>query len=257
MERIELWTNPPAEPAGTPFGLTGDLGATGAVRAITRPTIVTDPESDPGSSTGVVVCPGGGMLFVSSGNEGTPVTRWLNSRGLSAHVLEYRTLPSSTDDELGIRFETGLADGSLARDIAGHLELAAADVAEAVRWARDRHEKVVVLGFSAGAIAAMGAILMYGLEVDATASIYLPQFPALPVPVDAPPLFVAAAVDDPLGIDGSNSLARGWREAARPVELHLFETGGHGFGLGLAGTTSADWMNLLTTWLTTHGLGGH
>ena len=139
------------------------------------------------------------MLFVSTGNEGTPVAGWLGSRGLSAHVLEYRTLPSGSDHELGMRFETGFADGSLQRDIAGHIEVAAADVADAVRWARERHDKVVVLGFSAGAIATMGAILMFGLEVDAVAAIYLPQFPALPVPAGAPPLFIAAAVDDQLG----------------------------------------------------------
>ena len=95
------------------------------------------------------------MLFVSTGNEGTPVAGWLGSRGLSAHVLEYRTLPSGSDHELGMRFETGFADGSLQRDIAGHIEVAAADVADAVRWARERHDKVVVLGFSAGAIATM------------------------------------------------------------------------------------------------------
>lgn len=226
-----------------------------AVRAVTRPTILTDPASDPGSSTGVVVCPGGAMLFVSTGNEGTPVARWLNGRGLSAHVLEYRTLPSSTDEEPGTRFATGFADGSLQREIESHVEHAAADVAEAVRWARERHDRVVVLGFSAGAIAAMGAILMYGLDVDATAAVYLPQFPLLPVPSHAPPLFVAAAVDDPLGIDGSMHLVQGWREASRPVELHLFESGGHGFGLGVPGTTTRDWMELLQTWLTSHRLG--
>jgi len=254
VHRIELWSDPPDEPAGTALKLPGDPVTGHAVRAVTRPTILSVPDADPGSSTGVVVCPGGAMLFVSTGNEGTPVAGWLGSRGLSAHVLEYRTLPSGSDHELGMRFETGFADGSLQRDIAGHIEVAAADVADAVRWARERHDKVVVLGFSAGAIATMGAILMFGLEVDAVAAIYLPQFPALPVPAGAPPLFIAAAVDDQLGIDGSFTLAQGWRDAERPVELHVFDSGGHGFGLGVPGTTSDGWIQLLHTWLTTHGL---
>lgn len=254
VERIELWPNPPDDPAGTPFIVPGALGGIHAVRAVSRPTILSSKVGGRGSDTGVVICPGGAMLFVSTGNEGTPLAAWMNDRGLSAHVLEYRTLPTVSDDEPGVRFSTGFADGSLERDIGAHVETAAADVADAVRWARDRHEKVVVLSFSAGAIATMAAIVMFGLQVDAAAAVYLPQFPVLPVPADAPPLFVAAAVDDPLGIDGSTNLLQGWRAASRPVELHLFEGGGHGFGLGLPGTTSDGWVDLFRTWLRTHDL---
>ncbi|ODU55134.1 MAG: hypothetical protein ABS99_08035 [Acetobacteraceae bacterium SCN 69-10] len=46
---------------------------------------------------------------------------------------------------------------------------------------------------------------------------------------DAPPVFLAVAADDEWGVDGSLALFKAWREAKRPVELHVFQTGGHGF----------------------------
>jgi acetyl esterase/lipase len=51
------------------------------------------------------------------------------------------------------------------------------------------------------------------------------------VPADAPPLFIALAADDPFFANGGFGLIDSWRTAKKPVELHLYEQGGHGFGM--------------------------
>ena len=58
------------------------------------------------------------------------------------------------------------------------------------------------------------------------------------VPADAPPLFVALAADDPLFGNSGFGLVESWRAAKRPVEFHLYEQGGHGFGMYKKPTTS-------------------
>jgi acetyl esterase/lipase len=51
------------------------------------------------------------------------------------------------------------------------------------------------------------------------------------VPADAPPLFVALAADDPFFANGGFGLIESWRAAKKPAEFHLYEQGGHGFGM--------------------------
>ena len=60
---------------------------------------------------------------------------------------------------------------------------------------------------------------------------------------------LAAATDDELGIQGSLDLYAAWREAGRPVELHLFERGGHGFGMGQHDRPVHAWPELFWEWL--------
>jgi acetyl esterase/lipase len=67
-------------------------------------------------------------------------------------------------------------------------------------------------------------------------------------PPGAPPLFVLAAADDPLGIDGSLALHEAWRSAGLPVELHLFERGSHGFGMQPTGLPVDHWAELFLAW---------
>ena len=52
------------------------------------------------------------------------------------------------------------------------------------------------------------------------------------VPADAPPMFIAAATDDNLGLaPDSVALYEKWREAQKSAELHMYAKGGHGFGM--------------------------
>ena len=66
-------------------------------------------------------------------------------------------------------------------------------------------------------------------------------------------LFVALAADDPLFGNGGFGLIDSWRGARRPVEFHLYEQGGHGFGMYPKSTTSTLWFDNFVGWLTMHG----
>jgi acetyl esterase/lipase len=74
------------------------------------------------------------------------------------------------------------------------------------------------------------------------------------VPADAPPLFVALAADDPLFGNTGFGLIDSWRSAKKPTEFHLYEQGGHGFGMYPKTTTSTGWFNAFASWLTMHGM---
>ena len=84
-------------------------------------------------------------------------------------------------------------------------------------------------------------------------SIYGP-LDAVTVPAGAPPLFVALAVDDPLFAGHGMGLIESWNAAKRPVEFHLYEQGGHGFGMYQKQTTSTGWFNAFVAWMAMHGL---
>ena len=73
------------------------------------------------------------------------------------------------------------------------------------------------------------------------------------VPADAPPLFVGLAADDPLFGNAGFGIIESWRSAKRPVEFHLFEQGGHGFGMYNKETTSTGWFEAFASWLRMHG----
>jgi acetyl esterase/lipase len=70
---------------------------------------------------------------------------------------------------------------------------------------------------------------------------------------DAPPMFFALAADDPLFGNSGFGLIESWRAAKRPVEFHLYEQGGHGFGMYPKKTTSTGWFDAYTRWMAMHG----
>jgi acetyl esterase/lipase len=76
---------------------------------------------------------------------------------------------------------------------------------------------------------------------------------AVTPPADAPPMFVALAADDPFFANAGYGLVDSWRNARRPVEFHLFEQGGHGFGMYPKTTTSTGWFDGYVRWLGMHG----
>ena len=72
---------------------------------------------------------------------------------------------------------------------------------------------------------------------------------------DEPPTFLVQAIDDnSVPVENSLQLAAALRAAKIPVELHLFEVGGHGFGIRYAiGKPAAAWPDLVLAWLSAHG----
>jgi acetyl esterase/lipase len=114
--------------------------------------------------------------------------------------------------------------------------------------------RIGMVGFSAGAMLTMATALA-GDEAKPAfiGAIYGPLEPVT-VPAEAPPLFVAIAAADPLFAGKGMGLIESWMAAKRPVEFHLSERGGHGFGMYAKETTSTGWFAAFVRWLGMHGM---
>lgn len=224
---------------------------------------------DPAKATGaaIIVAPGGGFRTLSMENEGWAVARALADRGVAAFVLKYR-LNQTPPDMAGFRrsmtelfSDTGrrprpdpqTAAASLAPQIADARSAFALVRGRSTEWRVDP-DRIGMIGFSAGAMLTLATTLS-GDDVK-PASIGLIYGPLTPVtvPVDAPPMFVALAADDPFFANSGQGLIDSWRTAKRPVEFHLYENGGHGFGMYPKSTTSTGWFEAYVRWIGMHGM---
>jgi acetyl esterase/lipase len=231
------------------------------VRNVVRPTI-TPFLPDPKKATGaaVIVAPGGGFKMLAMDNEGWPVARWLASQGIAAFVLKYR-INETPADEAGFMREMSAVFAAAMSGKGGRPDVeeprATADALQALKMVRAGATKwridparVGMIGFSAGAMTTLNAARVP--DVAARPSfigyIYGPMT-AIPVPPDAPAMFAALALDDGLFGRQGFGIVESWKQAGRPVELHAYERGDHGFGMGLAGTTTTGVMPQFRAWL--------
>ncbi len=223
---------------------------------------------DPALATGaaVIVAPGGGFRTLSMENEGWDVARALAARGVAAFVLKYR-LNQTPADMAGFersmremfsgaarppRMSPDQAMAGLAPQIADARAAFALIRARAAQWRVDPN-RIGMVGFSAGAMLTMATTLTAPDARPAfIGNIYGPLAPVT-VPAAAPPMFVALAADDPLFGSGGFDLVQSWRTARRPVEFHLYEQGGHGFGMYPKETTSTGWFDAFVRWIGMHG----
>ena len=238
----------------------GPLGR--EVRNVTTPVLIPVlPPTGKASGTAAIVAPGGGFSGLAIDGEGYDVARWLAANGISAFILKYRVRETPADrDEFARQLSALLASG---KPIAP-LQLALDDGRRAVRMLRGdaarlglRADRIGMLGFSAGAATTLEVTLSEQISdrPDFIGMLYGRQA-ARPVPGDAPPAFIALAVDDPLYPKGEFGLASAWATAGRPVELHLYGQGGHGFGMGKKGLTSDLWPDQFLAWLRMNDLWG-
>ncbi|MBO9519353.1 MAG: alpha/beta hydrolase [Porphyrobacter sp.] len=223
--------------------------------------------ADPAKATGaaVIVAPGGGFRTLSMENEGSDVARALAERGVSAFVLKYRLIQTPSDIGEFDRSMRELVSGrppqsspdamaaSLAPQIADARAAFALVRARGAEWNVDP-DRIGMVGFSAGAMLTMSTALA-GEDARPAfiGNIYGP-LGAVKVPADAPPLFIALAVDDPLFPNAGFGLIESWRTAKRPVEFHYYERGGHGFGMYPKETTSTGWFDAFVRWIGMHGM---
>lgn len=273
----EVPASAPAEPDAIPlYGAqtpgasdTEVWGAMGpgvlGVRNVTRPTL-TPVLPDPARATGaaVIVAPGGAFMGLAIDHEGWQVARALAARGIAAFVLKYRLVTTPRDPAEAGRFmgqmlmrEIGSPmDGALLRQSKAPEDARAALAmvrAGAGRWKIDP-ARVGIIGFSAGAMTSRRVAIdpPPAERPNFVGYIYGPQ-DAETVPADAPPLFNAIALDDSLFPNKGFPITQAWLAARRPVEVHGYQTGNHGFGLGRPGTTNALLIDQFVTWLAMQG----
>jgi acetyl esterase/lipase len=247
------------------------MGRETVVRNVTYPTLTPVlPAPGKANGTAVIVAPGGGFMMLAMQNEGWRVARFLADHGVTAFVLKYRLNPTAENDvqfmqDMSRMFGAVGRGGGKRPELkdpgAGHDASAASKLvrARAAEWHVDP-TRVGMIGFSAGAIATLKSVLEASADNDPQTRppdffgyIYGPM-EQVGVPSDAPPMFAALAMDDPLFGNGDFSIATAWHAAKRPVELHVYQTGGHGFGMGRAGTTTSLMMDQFLAWMDLQGL---
>ena len=238
------------------------------VRNVTVATL-TPFLPDPARATGaaIVVAPGGGFRTLSMENEGWDVAKALAAKGVAAFVLKYRLNPTPADMPGFERSMREMFSGAarpprmnpqeamkgLAPQIADARAAFALIRHRAVAWHVDP-DRIGMVGFSAGGMLTLATALAGDDAKPALIGNIYGPLGAVTVPNDAPPLFAALAADDPFFANGGIALIDNWRAAGRPAEFHLFEQGGHGFGMYQKDTTSTGWFDAFVRWIGMHGM---
>ena len=243
-----------------------NLWQTRVVYNVAKPTLtVMLPEPSVANGTAVVICPGGGFYALSIDSEGLDVARWLTAKGIACFVLKYRLVRCKTGDPTS---EIMLAGSKLDEIVAPVVKLAMADGQAALGYVR-RHAKdygvnpdrIGIMGFSAGGTVTASTAFNYTPETRPSfvAPIYLQYEWTIKgaVPKDAPPMFILAATDDPLGLaPHSVALYADWTKARKSAELHMLAKGGHGFGMRKQNLPSDRWIERFGEWLQAQGFLG-
>ena len=242
------------------------------IRDVVHPTLVVfqPPNRKRATHTAVIICPGGGFLWLSIDTEGYDVARALAADGITAIVLKYRLLhtPEGGPDlprKLRARLVAVLPQYK-AHDppLSPQGNPGVADGIAAVRYVR-RHaaqlgvypNRIGMLGFSAGGVVTQGTIMHGGPKSRlAFAGLIYGAFKGEDHwPTDTPPIFLAVAGDDPTGAFGGTMRAfESLHEQHHPAELHVFVAGGHGFGMQEQGLTSDLWFKEFVDWMAAEGL---
>ena len=261
---------------GTPPGSTQEnypekqyfskLWNTEVVANVTTPTLtVFKPSPQSRNGAAIVICPGGGFMALSITTEGTDVARYLADKGITAFVLKYRL--AHTGEDATQEFHDLYEDKPKFQELLAKIvPLDVADGLAAVAYVRQHAsqwgvspDRVGIIGFSAGGVVTAGVAFRYAPE--GRPAFVAPIYGAaaglkdVPVPPDAPPMFIAAATDDNLGLaPDSIALYQRWAAAHKSVELHMYAKGGHGFGMRKQNLPTDRWIDRFADWLDQQGV---
>jgi acetyl esterase/lipase len=217
------------------------------VTDVVRPVLLHYPaEKGKAVGTTMFVAPGGGFRVLMISYEGVDIARRLNAMGVDAFVLKYRLSHG------GPRAPGGPAGQEV-------IKLAAADGRKAVRLVRERAaefgyrpDRVGMIGFSAGGMVTSEALFGPAETRPDFAAIIYGAREIKEVPSPAPPLFLAVAADDAMAVGRTVDLFTTYRKGKGPAELHVFQTGAHGFVK--KGGGADHFMDRLQEWLAANKL---
>lgn len=241
------------------------------------------PPKNKANGTAVIICPGGAYSILAIIHEGKDVARWLNSLGITAFVLNYRLPDDAIMKDKSI---AALQDAQQAMRVVRR---------SAKKWNLDP-SKIGIMGFSAGGHVASSLSVHYDDKVyettDRTSA--RPDFSVLVYPVitmdsattniwsrysllgrtsseklvkyfsnelqvtkNTPPGFLVHSInDDAVPVVNSINYAMALHQNNVPCELHIYQTGGHGYGMGKSNNTESTWTTACEKWLRMNGLLG-
>lgn len=268
---LPLW--PGREPQHEPRTVVQDKLVAGKpwtfIGPVQNPTLTVYPARGKNTGVAVLVFPGGGYQILAIDLEGSEVCDWLASRGITAILLKYRVPGLNRFPKSGAYPNSPLA----LRDAQRAMGLVRLHARE---WGIDPR-KVGVLGFSAG------GHLVGALSTNYTRRLYKPvdaadklscrpDFgvalypghmlehtsrphqlnPYVPVTAKTPPQLIVQAEDDPVDpVENSLVYFEALQKARVPVEMHLYATGGHAFGMRPTRHPITHWPELMEKWLVT------
>jgi acetyl esterase/lipase len=279
---IPLWNKIPDEIKAADYKEKESItdGKLQSTTQVTIPTLsIFIPKDAKPNQTAVIICPGGGYMHLAFDKEGTKVAEWFNSLGIAAFVLKYR-LPNDL-----IMKNKNVGPLQDAQEAVRYVRQNAAKL-------NIDPNKIGILGFSAGGHLASTLSTHYDDKVyESTYKVSArPDFSILMYPVismenqithkgsqtnllgsnpsqdlidsysnekkvtsKTPPAFLIHATDDTVVIpENSINYYLALKKNGVKAELHLYEKGGHGFGLGV-NDTSKFWTRDCVEWLKANG----
>ena len=238
----------------------------GHILFVDKPTLtVHQAPEESANGSAVVICPGGGYQVLAWQHEGVELAEWFNSIGVTAFILKYR-VPRRIPDNI-------------------HWE-PMQDVQRAIRLVRhnaDQYKidanRIGVLGFSAGGHLTVMSAVQYGTKcyeptdeidkVSARPNFVCPIYAAylgddyknnvaelgalVTVTKETPPMFLAVTWGDKMRGAQSALLLAKLKEHNVPAELHVYQNGGHGYGIRKSKLPVSKWHHHLATWLKFNG----
>jgi acetyl esterase/lipase len=231
---------------------------------VSKPTISIFPApANHNTGTAVMVCPGGGYFILAMDLEGTEVCDWLNSIGVTAVLLKYRVPSRRGQENQFPPLQDAQRALGLIRSRAGALRIDPA--------------RIGVLGFSAGghlaallgnqsdqrAYPPVDAADKTNCRPDFTILVYpgglTPKdhndtlAPEISPGTNTPPAFLAMAQDDPVRVENVLTYAAALRKVKVPFELHVYPSGGHGYGLRPSKDLVTTWPQRAADWMRSQG----
>ena len=267
-EPIPLWP-------GIAPGEKGDIGAEtdqpqkpdGVTRLtnVTKPTITIFPApADKATGTAVIVCPGGGYSILAYDKEGSEICEWLNSIGVTGVLLKYRVPKRAGLEKHAPMLQDAQRALGLVRHRAGEFGI--------------DPQRLGIMGFSAGGHLSATASNAFAERTyppidDADKVSCRPDFtlllypayltvkeegdklaPEMQVTKDTPPTFLAMTQDDGVRVECALFYFLALKNAKVPAEMHLYPTGGHGYGLRPSEHLVSTWPARAADWMKSRGL---